>query len=396
MDQLTEIKELLRRYKNRECMSEEVVRLHRYIQSGKDKDFIQQLISAGLLEEVPQRFEKSPLLQAKLNSLFERIQLNKKQEAKLIPLKGWKLAGIAASLILISALTLFLYKTTNNDRTINTVQTLTDVLPGGDRATLTLADGSVINLSDAGKGEIAAQIGVRIYKDEEGQLTYESSGFTGQNHVPQQNIISTPYGGQYRLRLPDGSEVFLNAGTTLKYPASFSAKQRSVELEGEAYFNIAHDKNKPFVVKALGQEVEVLGTRFSVNCYADEKRITTTLEQGSVKVQANHLSKIIKPGEQSIWYKGQLSVKNADMEIALAWKNGEINFKNADVESIMRQVERWYDVKVEYKGEIPDRTFTGAISRKSSLSALLKVLELNEVHFDLVEEGKIKKLIVQQ
>jgi ferric-dicitrate binding protein FerR (iron transport regulator) len=207
--------------------------------------------------------------------------------------------------------------------------------------------------------------------------------------------LGTPRGGQYRLMLPDGSKVWLNAVSSIRYPTAFTGKERRVEITGEAYFEIVKDASRPFKVSVnSSMEVSVLGTHFNINAYTDEPTIKTTLLEGSVKVTHNEHSVVIKPGEQTQFNsEGTMKVvHDANVDQAVAWRNGMFEFEDADLQSILRQVMRWYDVDVEYQGNIPDRYFTAIISRDKTLTGVLEILKLSDIDYKL--EGK--KLVVTQ
>lgn len=262
-----------------------------------------------------------------------------------------------------------------------------DVLPGGNRAILTLSDGSAINLDVAQMGRLAEQGGTGINKTGQGQVAYGSSESKGDSK-PLFNIITTPRGGQFQIVLPDGTRVWLNAASSLKFPTVFSQQLREVTLTGEAYFEVAPIKSKPFLVSSEGSVIEVLGTHFNIMAYEDEV-FTTTLLEGSVRVKHGTSERVIHPGQEAR-VNGLIKVKEADVENAIAWKNGLTVFNNSSIESIMRQISRWYDLDVTYKGTMPQRLFTGKIPRGARLSQLLKVLELSDINFKIEE----KKLIV--
>jgi ferric-dicitrate binding protein FerR (iron transport regulator) len=202
------------------------------------------------------------------------------------------------------------------------------------------------------------------------------------------NRLTTPRGGQYQLVLSDGTKVWLNAASSIHYPASFAGKERLVRITGEAYFDVAQDVSHPFMVETNGVKVEVLGTGFNVMAYRNEKSLQTTLVRGSVKVTqpGRHLSRILEPGEQVQIdnVDGSLKlVRHADLRVATAWKDGVQAFRNADIETIMREVERWYDVDVVYKGKVEQRAFSGEIPRNVSLAELLRLFEVNKIHFSI-------------
>jgi transmembrane sensor len=259
---------------------------------------------------------------------------------------------------------------------------------------LTLSNGTKIVLDDARNGKIANQSNISITKTNGNQLVYaiapgNSVANNGQQAYQLQNTISTPNGGQYALILPDGTKVMLNAASSLTYPAAFRGKERVVQLNGEAYFEVAKNKDMPFIVKSGSQTVEVLGTHFNINAYRDEASIKTTLLEGSVRVSAGANSTLIVPGQQASTREsnaGEISKYTVDVDKETAWKDGLFSFQNEDLKSIMRQVARWYDVKVVYAGNLPNEKFIGEISRTSNLSDVFKILELNNFHFDV--EGK--------
>jgi len=255
-----------------------------------------------------------------------------------------------------------------------------DIVPGGNKAVLTLANGKKINLTDVNIGTLAEQSNVQIAKIADGQLVYnvllDQKVIDDQKN--QNNTIETPRGGRYQMRLPDGTNVWLNSASRLTFPSSFSSlSKRKVELSGEAYFEVAKDKSRPFVVKTILQEVEVLGTHFNISSYEDESSVKTTLIEGSVKIVAkNGSDKILKPGQQSVLTADNITVENISQgQQALAWKNDQFVFESNDIQYVMRMISRWYNVEVEYVGTIPENRFGGAISKFENISEVLKSLE---------------------
>nr|WP_068887380.1 FecR domain-containing protein [Pedobacter panaciterrae] len=254
-----------------------------------------------------------------------------------------------------------------------------DIAPAQNTATLILANGKKIILSDAPVGLIAEQSNVSIFKTAGGELHYKAKahdqGFVAEN--TGLNTISTEKGQQYQVVLLDGSKIWINAASKFTFPASFaSLKQRKVELAGEAYFEVAKDKAHPFIVKTDKQEVEVLGTHFNVNSYSDEAATKTTLLEGSVRVWNNNEQKILKPGQESLLAKNSLSIRKADTEEAVAWKNGDFIFNNEDLASILRQVARWYNVEIVDDGNHKNLYLSGTVSRSKNISAVLNALEI--------------------
>lgn len=246
-----------------------------------------------------------------------------------------------------------------------------------------MADGSRISLTDAVEGEVAKQAGMRITKSKDGQLVYQVvEGAAANSHATDIfNTIETPRGGQYQIKLPDGTRVWLNASSSLRYPAVFARDNREVELKGEGYFEVSKDKRRPFKVKSGIQEVKVLGTHFNVSAYSDEAMIRTTLLEGVVQVGllkggAAEKNVLLKPGQQSLMSLKELKVSNADTEESVAWKNGYFKFNDESIESILKKISRWYDVDVSYEGKMTDKIFNGKVSRYGNVSDVLQILQL--------------------
>jgi transmembrane sensor len=263
-----------------------------------------------------------------------------------------------------------------------------DIAPGGDKAVLVLADGRKVVLDTAGNGAITKQGGVTVIKLNDGQLSYQPSTSTSTS-TSTYNTITTPKGGQYQLVLADGTKVWLNAASSLRFPTAFTAKDRRVELTGEGYFEVAHNQEKPFIVQRGEAEVKVLGTHFNINGYADEPSLKVTLLEGRVMVRKNEKLVYLNPGQQAEVQPAQQSIKvdyEVDTEEVVAWKNGLFIFNNTPLEAIMKQLERWYDVDVIYQGKVPRDRFNGNISRNNNLSEVLKVLEYSDIRFKV--EGK--------
>lgn len=274
------------------------------------------------------------------------------------------------------------------------------VRPLGNRATLTLGNGSVVDLNALKEGPVIGEGGVRIDK-QQAQLVYKPLGavedktsggvVTGDASAISEmvyNTLRTPRGVMYSVVLSDGTRVWLNASSSLRYPTTFTGRVRQVSLSGEAYFEVAQNPSQPFQVTVNGMEVNVLGTHFNIMAYDDESTVTTTLLEGAVKVDYMLKSATLAPGQQTLLMRGgrDMRVRNVDVEEAVAWKNGILQFRSEDIRSVMRKVARWYDVDVRYEGEISDH-FSGAIYRNAEVSGLLRNMELtNTVHFHI--EGR--------
>jgi transmembrane sensor len=328
--------------------------------------------------------------------------------------RTWFRVSIAAAIVVLAFIPVYYYIVrTPAPKVIVQAKQLTrpvhDALPGGNKATLTLADGTVIDLDKAANGTIATEGKTIVKKRSDGQLEYNGSHspFTI-DHSPSYNTLSTPTGGQYYLELPDGSKVWLNAASSIKYPTAYNGNERLVYLTGEAYFEVKKNPDMPFRVHfgpsagGGGREglIEVLGTHFNVNAYANEALIKTTLLEGRIREwgNANEIQQperpvILNPGQQAqlkntVVGNGHIRViDDADTEEAIAWKNGLFYFDNVDIQAIMRQLERWYKVQVIFRGRIPARRFAGQVSRSSNLSQVLKILELSKIHFTV--EGDV-------
>jgi len=260
-----------------------------------------------------------------------------------------------------------------------------DIAPGGNKALLTLSDGKQIILDNAADGNLASEANVKVTKMSDGKIAYNTERSSTEVLY---NSISTPRGGQYQLVLSDGSKVWLNAGSSLHFPITFSGKERTVELIGEGYFEIAHNVAMPFNVKVNNMNVRVLGTHFNINAYADEPAIKTTLLEGLVKINTASTNLMLQPGQQAeIDHKNNVSIrKELDTEEVIAWKNGWFNFNSLRVQDILRQISRWYNVDILYEGETTQKHFTGMVSRNSNVSEVLRIMEHAGIRFKI--EGK--------
>lgn len=264
-----------------------------------------------------------------------------------------------------------------------------DVQPGGNRATLTLADGTIIVLDSLTKGAVSTQGSVQVVKPEDGELAYEVIG-NSQQGAQGYHVISTPRGGQYQVVLADGSRVWLNAASSLRYPSSFGHGKRKVELTGEGYFEIAHNADQPFIVTVNGMDVEVLGTSFNINAYSDEDDIRTTLVEGKVLVHAGKHRRSLVPGEQ-LRYKGDhLNVmESVDVAAVTAWKNGYFDLNGLSLQQMLRQISRWYNVDVRYEGTVPPFEFGGKLQRSLPFSKVVEILKMSNVNVDVSDEKVI-------
>jgi transmembrane sensor len=374
-----EAKELLKKYDQGNCTTEEKALVERWYLSESMNQTGLEDQDDFIAEKIQMWYEISEM------SGFEK----RKKNSRIIL---WASSIAAAALIIISVGSHF-YKPEAPEIVIREAQPkVYDKNPGGNKAILTLADGSKIVLDDAVNGTIAKQGEIRINKASDGSIIYDIPVIaelkTGTTFY---NTIETPKGGKYQIILPDGSKVWLNSVSSLRFPAVFNGKERNVELTGEAFFEVAKNKEKPFIVKTNAMNVMVTGTQFNIMAYSDEKYSSTTLVEGSVNVSNVNGDMVLKPGEQVVSNHGaKLSKSIVDVEQNIAWKNGLFQFSNSDMRTVMNQISRWYDVTVEYRDSVPEKHFGGYISRDSKLSQVLKMLELSGVKFKIEE----KKIIV--
>ena len=376
-----EAKQLLKKYNQGNCTVEEKALVERWYLSESSK------------QTLPEDQDQEDFAAEKIQMWYEISEMSGiENKSKISRIILWGTSIAAAVLITISVGSNFFKSNETKLVLKETRPRVYDKNPGGNKAVLTLADGTKIVLDDAVNGTIAEQGGINISKAADGSIIYDIPEMAGNNaETVLFNTIETPKGGKYQIILPDGSKVWLNSVSSLRFPAIFSGKERNVELTGEAFFEVAKNIDKPFIVKTKDMNVFVTGTQFNVMAYSDENFSATTLVEGSVHVSNLKSNIVLKPGEQVVSNEGaKLSKSIADVEQNIAWKNGLFQFNDSDMRTVMNQISRWYDVSVEYKGSVPEKHFGGYISRDSKLSQVLKMLELSGVKFKIEE----KKIIV--
>jgi hypothetical protein len=353
-------------------------RLSNYLENS-DETELKTLMQQYFSDDLENGKAIDPVVSERLQGAIQQHILipRKHQKSKIVRMLTTRIA--AASLIGVIALSTFLWVTQHSKQPIAEIKQIAksnnnDVKPGGNKAVLTLADGSIIILDEAENGELVQQGNTKVVKID-GKLNYNVSEMSTQQ--PMFNTITTPRGGHYQVVLPDGSQVWLNSVSSLRFPTFFNGKQRRVEITGEAYFEVAKNKDMPFIVSVNGAEIEVLGTHFNVNAYSDESTIRTTLLEGSVKFVKEGNVAILKPGQQSqMYHNGQLKIINdVEIEKVVAWKNGFFFFESSDFKTVSKQLSKWYDVEVVYDREIDD-LFYAKVPRSTKLSDLLKALSL--------------------
>lgn len=321
-----------------------------------------------------------------------KINKAKKPVRHTIFYQNWFKYAAAACIVIALGISTYVF-ITNKTKNDQDIAVGIDVQPGGNKAILTLSNGTQVVLDSANNGKLAQQGNGEINKLKDGHIAYNNLDSESEEVVF--NSLSTPKGGQYQLSLHDGTQVWLNSASSIKYPTNFKGKERVVEITGEAYFEVAKNKEMPFRVRVNHSIVEVLGTHFNINAYVDEASTNTTLLEGSVKVEdlQSHQFKLIKPGQQVRLLRSESSMlvnNDVDIDQIMAWKVGFFEFSNTDLPTIMRQIGRWYSIDVEFKGKSSAEEFGGRISKNLPLSKVLKLLETNGVKFKLEE----KRLII--
>ena len=379
-----------------ELTVEESIELEQWAnESGANRELLQQLTNDETLRQELIAFNEAE--EAK-EAIWKKIDEATTDTTQIIPMpvhhhsryRYWAAAVSVA--VVLTAVAYFWFQNKPRSTAPVAQTTVNDVLPGGNKAVLKLSDGKTIVLDNAQNGVLARQGSASIIKENDSELIYKP--FTIDQSPVTYNTLATPAGGQFQLKLPDGTRVWLNAASSITYPTAFTGTERRVTITGEGYFEVARDARKPFKVTIESgdkqpTEVEVLGTHFNINAYDDEALVKTSLLEGQVKVVSSHFNgkqtAILKPGQQSqVDVEGKLKLKeNADMEEVIAWKNGDFIFQSADIGTLMRQVARWYDITISYPNGMPKDKFSGKIGRNVNLSQLLEILKYSEVKFEL-------------
>lgn len=365
---------LFERYRAGACSPEERKELALLCLLPKNLQALEKIMEAtweqtSLENDMPHR-EGDMILQNILHPSAKRLPSVKKP--------GWQRWLAAASIIVIAGLStyfLLFHKKEAPGEVAQTAASNDITPPATNKAVITLADGSELYLDSTGSGQLAMQDNIKLVKLANGQIVYRTAGGkTKSEH--QYNILSNPRGSKVvEMELADGSHVWLNAGSSIRYPVAFTGNARKISITGEAYFEVAHNAAMPFKVISGTTEVTVLGTHFNVNAYTDEANTKVTLLEGSVKVNSPGTAKVLRPGEQAQITDKIVVASNADLEEVMAWRTGKFIFgAKADIETIMRQVSRWYDVDIAYQGKITSH-FGGTISRQVNISEVLKILE---------------------
>jgi transmembrane sensor len=408
----TRLKYLLEKYLANSCSYSEMEELLGAVKDGSGEAALHATLEAFWQEA---RWQK-PSPDVDSVGLYRAIilregEISRRRRLRKRRMARYRMAGLAALLALLFATYLVTVLRKGSGMRVTTVVATgnrfkNDVKPGGNRAVLVLASGQSIVLDSAGSGMLAVQGGMKVIKLNNGQLQYRAGGDGKADSAPVYNMVTTPRGGQYELILQDGTKVWLNSESSLRFPTAFMGKERSVELSGEAYFEVAPHAVNPFKIYMLHQdsidirdrkEIDVLGTSFNVMAYDEEKVVRTTLLEGAIRVGDESIKRMLKPGQQAEWSAfaeasageaeaaGKIRVNDdADLDAAVAWKNGFFSFDRSDIRTIMRQLSRWYDLKVIYNnvaGIGKQKEFWGGIQKDLPLTEVLKILEKSGVEF---------------
>lgn len=373
---------LLNKYLLNECTAAEAEQLFNYLKEDKATRVLLENLNVSFKEEIE---KPRPILPEVSANVWEKLEVNTKagRPAKIYKFSKW-LSVAAAILLLVAGVLFFHHKPQEHGLASRRDRYKNDIPPGANKAVLTLANGSVIVLDKAENGIVTVQGQTIISKVNNGLLTYKPSA--SNNAIIQYNTVSTPKGGEFGVVLPDGTRVWLNAESSLKFPTDFAGKQRVVELTGEAYFEVTKNKKMPFNVSTKDVTVEVLGTHFNVNAYNDEATVKTTLLEGSVKYRSGKSQVLLIPGQQSSFNKqtGITGVMKVDTDEVIAWKNGNFTFGSEDIQSTLRKLSRWYNVDVVYEQNVPSKAIWGTVSKFDNVSEVLKMIELTGVaHFEI-------------
>jgi transmembrane sensor len=394
--QKARLKRLLHQYFNNIISSADCIELLDYLNTT-DSGELNELIDIELSAMKAGPEFKGQQSQEVLNRIKSDLRFSKASEEqkdiqpKIIKFYQKRRVQLAAAVLIFCTAGLVIFNK-QNVKTRGTIAKITKpaiIVPGSNRAILTIAGGKTIVLDSASNGVLVKTNGGKVLKTHNEQIIYKAAPAALVNLTASAisyNTLSTPRGGEYQVVLPDGTKVWLDAASSITYPVAFNGNDRRVKLTGQAYFEVAKNKEKPFYVRMNKVEVRVLGTHFNISAYKDDDEITTTLLEGSVQVTKNNTLSLLKPGQQAVVGNSsdKIAVSEANIDDAMAWKNGYFIFNDDNVTGIMKKVSRWYDVDVEYRGNFDDQQFGGTFYRTKSLTELLQHLEkIGKIHFTI-------------
>lgn len=399
---------LLNQYVTGELTADDRAHLIELLNQPGNEDILDEFVMAVMVSDDFEETE-NPAIQARIHAYLDKHMEDVREQAPVVsmPVRRRKKVWIAAAMLaLLAGTAAYFFFPGRAPKAVAAMEAQSqryknDLPPGINGAILTMDNGKRVVLDSAGNGMLAV-LGKTKVINRNGQITYAGEGKSAQE--PVYNIMTTPKGRQYQLILADGSKVWLNAASSIRFPTAFSGKEREVEITGEAYFEVAPstvdngEEKMPFRVHITSSsggdsmDIRVLGTHFNVNAYGEEATVQTTLLEGAVKISRGNAETVLKPGQQArVGQSGPIDVINdVNTDVVMGWKNGYFSFQHTDLRTVMQQIARWYDVEIAYTGKIPDRRFGGEISRNSNASQVLKILEESKVYFRI--EGK--KIIV--
>jgi transmembrane sensor len=382
--------ERFKRFIRNECTSQEIEDLLAEFSHAANEPDLRKIILEQLKADDIEDQPDLPDLEEKEQEVYAAI--HPQITGRKIYL--WPRVAAAASVLLLLSTGgyLLLHRPANQIAAVKPGVFKNDINPGSNNAILTLSGGKQIILKNVKNGLLAKQGATQIQKTAIGELKYEPNKAPSQNEAVNYNTVTTKRGNKYDVTLPDGTIVYLDAASSIHFPTAFNGNSREVSITGQVYFEVAHDKAKPFRVTVKGETVEVLGTHFNINAYDDEPAIKTTLLEGSVRIEVDGQNAMLIPGQQAQIIDSKIVVTHPDLAEVMAWKEGLFQFNNTDLQTAMRQLSRWYDVDVVYQGDAKNYHFGGYISRDSKLSDVLRILQLSGVNFSI--DGK--KIIVYE
>lgn len=390
---LSRLEYLFNRYISQQCSLQEEKELMLLLDEIENDAAIQLLIAKVIDEKGPEVLMPDHVAAPILQRILQRVHtvVAPFVSKKIVFVKWMRAVAAVVLLVVGTVFWIFVKETRPQHRKCMLAVKAAKILPGGNHALLTLADGATIVLDTIENGKILH--GYANVNKQNGLLIFNSVTTDHIGSSITYNTLSTPRGGKYQIILPDSSKVWLNAASSLQFPTAFRNKSREVKLKGEAYFEIKKDRNRPFKVIVGEMEVKVLGTHFNIQAYDDEGTVATSLLEGSVKIIKGKETDFLKPGQQGILDKkeGKMAIREVDMDRVMAWKNELFQFDGDDITAIMRKISRWYNVEIVYEGNVSSRQFAGKISRNARLSEVLRILRLSNVKFSLVGN----KIIVQ-
>lgn len=379
------LKYLYNQYLNDQCSPAELEELKQLLRQAENEEGLKAVMEDAWYEIDEAGLQAMPAERAE--SIFKKASKKKNNNR-------WWMRAAAAVIILLSGWSIGAYvqKKQSTSQFANSNITAQRIEPGSNKATLQLANGKQIILNDIPTGKDVQVAGMKIIKTAAGKVIYQVDQHESSEAI---NTITTPRGGEHEIVLADGSKVWLNASSSLRFPVAFNKNNRTVELNGEAYFEIAKDASKPFSVNANGTTIAVLGTSFNINAYNDNPTVTATLLDGSVKFKKAGKEVLLTPGQQGIVFNNgsDIKVAAADIEKVMGWKNGYFVFRDENIAEIMKQVSRWYNVDIEFDGDLSDREFGGTVSRYKNITELLDNMQLTKtIHYKI--DGK--KVIIMK